>query len=124
MLITPWKRIAGFPFLVPTGFGGSILWSSPFILFTLRFGARRKVLKYAAWAAIVVLTFILWTHGNPGGWQFGYRYAMVLLPWIFIILLENSPEETTLLEWFAYITSFVINAYATYLFYWTDYVKP
>ncbi|MDQ3043175.1 MAG: hypothetical protein M3R11_12505, partial [Acidobacteriota bacterium] len=56
MLVTPWKRVAGFPYITPTGFGGSILWSSPFILFTLRFGARRKVLKYAAWAAIVVLT--------------------------------------------------------------------
>jgi hypothetical protein len=124
MLVTPWKRVANFPFIVPTGFGGSIWWSSPFILFTLRFGARKKILKYTAWAAIAILTLVLWTHGNPGGWQFGYRYAMVLLPWMFIILLENSPEEITLLEWFAYITSFVINAYATYLFYWTDYVKP
>lgn len=124
MLVTPWKRIGGFPFIVPTGFGGSIWWSSPFILLTLRFGARKKILKYTAWAAIFVLTFLLWIHGNPGGWQFGYRYAMILLPWIFVILLENSPEETTILEWFAYITSFVINAYATYLFFWTDYVKP
>ena len=124
MLVTPWKRVANFPFIVPTGFGGSIWWSSPFILLTLRFGARNKILKYTAWAAMAILTLVLWTHGNPGGWQFGYRYAMVLLPWMFLILLENSPEEMTLLEWFAYITSFVINAYATYLFYWTDYVKP
>lgn len=124
MLVTPWKRIVGFPFIVPTGFGGSIWWSSPFILLTLRFGARKKILKYTAWTAITILTFLLWIHGNPGGWQFGYRYAMVLLPWIFVILLENSREETTFLEWFAYITSFLINAYATYLFFWTDYVKP
>jgi hypothetical protein len=124
MLVTPWKRVANFPFIVPTGFGGSIWWSSPFILFTLRFGARDKILKYTAWVAIAILTLVLWTHGNPGGWQFGYRYAMVLLPWMFVILLENSPEEITLLEWFAYIVSFIINAYATYLFYWTDYVKP
>ena len=124
MLYTPWKRIADYPYLVPTGFGGSIWWSSPFILFALRFGARNKVLKYSSWAAIIILTFVLWTHGNPGGWQFGYRYAMILLPWLFVILLENSPEEITPLEWFAYIVSFVVNAYATYLFFWTDYVKP
>lgn len=124
MLYTPWKRIAGFPYFVPTGFGGSIWWSSPFILFTWRFDARDKILKYTAWAAIIILTVFLWTHGNPGGWQFGYRYAMVLLPWMFVILLENSPEEITLLEWLAYIVSFIVNAYATYLFFWTDYVKP
>lgn len=124
MLVTPWKRVADFPYLVPTGFGGSILWSSPFVLLTLRFGARRKFLKYAAWAAIIVLTTILWTHGNPGGWQFAYRYAMVLLPWMYLILLENSPEEITPLEWLTYIVSILVNAYATYLFFWTDYVKP
>jgi hypothetical protein len=124
MLYTPWKRIAGFPYFVPTGFGGSIWWTSPFILFALRFGARDKILKYAAWVAMAILTVVLWTHGNPGGWQFGYRYAMVLLPWLFIVLLENSPEEITLLEWFAYGISFLVNAYATYLFFWTDYVKP
>ena len=124
MLYTPWKLIAGFPYLVPTGFGGSIWWSSPFILLAARFGARRKLLKYTAWAAIVILTFLLWIHGNPGGFQFGYRYAMVLLPWLYLILLENSPEEITLLEWLAYIFSFVINAYATYLFFWTNYVSP
>ncbi len=124
MLYTPWKRVADYPYLVPTGFGGSIWWSSPFILFALRFGARSKVLKYSSWAAIIILTFVLWTHGNPGGWQFGYRYAMILLPWLFVILLENSPEEITPLEWFAYIASLVVNAYATYLFFWTDYVKP
>lgn len=124
MLITPWRRVADFPYLVPTGFGGSILWSSPFILLTLRFGARRKFLKRAAWAAIFVLTIVLWTHGNPGGWQFAYRYAMILLPWMYLILLENSPEEITPLEWLAYIVSILVNAYATYLFFWTDYVKP
>lgn len=74
--------------------------------------------------AIRVLTFLLWTRGNPGGWQFSYRYAMTLLPWIFLILLENSAEEITTLEWLAYLASIAINAYATYLFFWTDYVKP
>jgi hypothetical protein len=81
-------------------------------------------LKYSAWAAIAVLTLLLWTHGNSGGWQFGYRYAMTLLPWVFIILLENSPKKITLLEGITYGLAFFMNAYATYLFYWTDYIKP
>jgi hypothetical protein len=124
MLCAPWKRVADFPYLVPTGFGGSILLSSPFILFTLRCGARRKYIKYAAWAAIIILTFVLWTHGNPGGWQYAYRYAMTLLPWMFLILLENSPAKITPLEWLAYILSFAVNAYAAYFFFWTNYVQP
>ncbi|HEX8367614.1 MAG TPA: hypothetical protein VF604_03525 [Pyrinomonadaceae bacterium] len=124
MLFKLWERKAAFPYLVPNGFSASILWSSPFVLLALRGGARDKILKYASWIAIFVLTFLLWMHGNSGGWQFGYRYAMVILPWLFIVLLENSSEEITPVEWITYIISFILNAYATYLFFWTDYVKP
>jgi hypothetical protein len=124
MLITPWRRLAAFPYFVPSGFGGAIWWSSPFIIFLLRYGARDKVLKYTAWAAIFLLTFLLWIHGNPGGWQFAYRYGMILLPWMFVILLENSPKKILWYEWLAYIFSFMLNLYATYLFFWTDYIKP
>ncbi|HEY8562640.1 MAG TPA: hypothetical protein VIL74_19840 [Pyrinomonadaceae bacterium] len=124
MLVTPWRRLPGFPFFVPGGFGGAIWWSSPFLLFLFVFGARDRILKYAAWTAIVVLTALLWTHGNPGGWQFGYRYAMILLPWMFVILLENSPAKIKWYEWIGYLTSIFVNLYATYLFHWTDYVKP
>ncbi len=73
---------------------------------------------------MIVLTFLLWIHGNPGGWQFSYRYAMVLLPWMFVILLENSAPDITLSECLAYGYSIAVNAWATYLFFWTDYVKP
>ena len=124
MLWTFWKPSSEFPYLVPTGFGGSILLSSPFLLLSLRFGAVRNKLKYAAWTAIVTLTVLLWTHGNPGGWQFSYRYAMILLPWFFVILLENGGRKISPLEWFLYVFSIVVNAWATYLFFWTDYVKP
>lgn len=124
MLLKPWEIKQAFPYLVPNGFSNSILWSSPFILFALRFGARDTALKYASWAAIAVLTLLLWMHGNSGGWQFGYRYWMVCLPWLFVILLESSPKKITPLEWAAYSFSFAANAYATWLFHWTDHIKP
>lgn len=124
MLYTPWRVLANFPYLVPTGFGGAIWWSSPFIILLFRPGAKDKTLKYTAWAAIVLMTFLLWIHGNPGGWQFSYRYAMVLLPWFFVILLENSPKKISALEWILFGLAFIANAYATWLFHWTKYVTP
>lgn len=123
MLFTTWKQIAEFPYYVPTGFGGSILMSSPFILLTLKFGSKNKAIKYSAWLAIIILTILLWIHGNPGGWQFSYRYAMILIPWIFLILLENSSEKIKWYEYLLYGISILINFYAVYLFFWTDYVK-
>ena len=124
MLWKTWRFIGSFPYLIPNGFSSSILWSSPFLLFLLRFDSRDQVLKYLSWAAIAVLTFLLWMHGNSGGWQFGYRYATTLLPWAFIILLESSPKKITLLEWVVYGFSFLMNLYATWLFHWTEYIKP
>ena len=118
-----WETRSGFPYLTPNAFSSSIFWSSPFILFAFRLGARDKTLKWVAWLAILVLCVLLWMHGNSGGWQFGYRYAMVCLPWLFIIMLETAPKKISPLEWAAYVFAFVANAYATWLFLWTDYMK-
>ena len=123
MMWRAWETRTTFPYLVPNPFSSSIFWSSPFILFAFRFGSRDRALKYAAWLAVLVLCILLWIHGNSGGWQFGYRYAMVCLPWLFVIMLESSPKKLTPLEWSAYGVSFVANVYATWLFHWTEYLK-
>jgi hypothetical protein len=122
MLIEPWRRIGHFPHLIPTGFGGSIFLSSPFLIYLFRIGARDATLKTLAWAAVAILTFALWCHGNPGGWQISYRYAMELLPWMFLILLENSPKKIGRLEVGLLLASIAINAYSTWLFLRTDYM--
>jgi hypothetical protein len=124
MLLMTWKKVEGFPYYTPTGFGGSVFMASPFLIFIFTRQFKHDILKYICWTAIVVQTFLLWIHGNAGGWQFSYRYAIILLPWIFLILLETRPKKITVLEWILYIFSFIINLYATYLFFWTDYVKP
>ncbi|MGH8743632.1 MAG: hypothetical protein ACREUY_05060, partial [Burkholderiales bacterium] len=114
MLLEPWRRVAQFPYLLPTGFGGSILLSCPFLLLLFRRGARDATLKLLAWCAIGILTLVLWLHGNPGGWQFSYRYAAELLPWMFLILLESSPKKVTPLEMVLFVASVAINAFGTY----------
>ena len=48
------------------------------------------MLKYGDPAAIC--------HGNPGGWQFSYRYATILLPWMFLLLAGNGPAKLSLIE--------------------------
>ncbi len=124
MLVKLWNWRSKFPYLVPDGFSSSILLSSPFLLLIFRVGARKGALKLASWTSVVILTFLLWIHGNSGGWQFGYRYAMILLPWVFVILLESAPKRITPVEWTLYGFSFAANIYATWLFNWTEYLKP
>lgn len=123
MLFKMWDLRETFPYLVPDGFSASILLSSPFLLLIFRVGSRDGAIKLACWFSVVILTFLLWIHGNSGGWQFGYRYAMILLPWIFVILLENGKKHITPTEWALCGLSFAANIYATWLFHWTEYLK-
>ncbi|MBV8376771.1 MAG: hypothetical protein JO279_07175 [Verrucomicrobia bacterium] len=119
-----WKVFSQYPYLVPHTFGGSIFLSSPFLVLIFRRGARDRKLKIAAWVAITLLIVPLWLHGNPGGWQFSYRYMMILLPWIFVLLLESARPRVTLVESALFAVSILINAWASYLFLWTGYVQP
>ncbi len=122
MLVESWNRIPDFPYLVPSGFGGSILLSCPFLILLFRRGANDRQLKWLAVGAVAVLTLVLWLHGNPGGWQISYRYGMELLPWMFLILLESSPKKITLVEALLFVLSVSINAYSTWLFLRTNYI--
>lgn len=119
MLFQGFGSLSYFPYLEPNGFGCSIFLASPFLCLLFREGAKYKI---AAWVAIAVLTLVLWCHGNPGSWQFSYRYAMILLPWMFLLLTGNGPPRLTTIEVSLFTVSVAINALAMWLFLWTDQI--
>jgi hypothetical protein len=121
MLFEGFRDDPDFPFLSFPSFGCSILLSSPFLFLIFREGGTYKTLS---WIAIGILTFVLWCHGNPGGWQFSYRYAMILLPWMFLLLTSNGPPKIAVTEITLLAVSIAINATATWLFLWTDKIQP
>jgi hypothetical protein len=123
MLFAGWKSVPGWPYLVPTGWGGSILLASPFLLLLFRRPSGDKLRLIGAWLAILILTFSLWIHGNPGGWQYSYRYAMILLPWFLVLLVEQLRDQPSAWEEALWALSIAISAYATYLFMWTKYLS-
>src|SRR6266508_3588585 len=97
MLFQGFESVSYFPHIQPNGFGCSIFLASPFLCLLFREGGRYKV---AAWVAVALLTLVLWCHGNPGSWQFSYRYALILLPWMFLLLTGNGPAKITVSEIF------------------------
>jgi hypothetical protein len=125
MLLDPsWKVLNQYPYLVPLGLGGSIFLSSPFLVLIFKPGSRDRKMKIAAWVAITLLIIPLWLHGSTGGWQFSYRYMMILLRLIFVLLLESTRARVTLVESALCTVSILINAWTSYLFLWTNYVQP
>ena len=121
MVFQGFRDDPNFPFLSFDPFGCSILLSSPFLFLLFRYGGKYRVIS---WITIGLLTFILWCHGNPGGWQFSYRYAMILLPWMFLLISGNGPPKITVTEISLFAVSVAINACATGLFLWTDKIQP
>jgi len=121
MLFQGFESIGSFPYIIPNGFGCSIFLASPFLCLLFRQGGRYKGLS---WIAISLLTLVLWLHGNPGSWQFSYRYAMILLPWMFLLLTGNGPANISLPETSLFAISIALNAIATWQFLWTDQIQP
>lgn len=121
MLFQGFESIDYFPYIRPNGFGCSIFLASPFLCLLFRHGGRYKV---AAWLAIALLTLVLWLHGNPGSWQFSYRYAMILLPWMFLLLTGNGPANISVPEISLFAVSVAINAIAMWQFLWTNQIQP
>lgn len=119
MLFRGMIDIATFPYLRPTAFGCSIFIASPFLFLLFREGGRHKAL---CWIAIGILTLLLWCHGNPGGWQFSYRYAMTLLPWMFLLIAENGPPRLTATELSLFVISVLLNGMAVYEFLWANMI--
>ena len=119
----PWRRIDHRPYLVPYGFGGSIFLSSPLLFLLFRRPRDRNQFR-SAWIAIAVLILVLLLQADPGGWQFAYGLAMLLIPWTFLALLASGGPKLSRWEVALFSLSVVINAFATYEFLWTHNVQP
>ena len=121
MLFRGMGDLQDFPYLQPPAFGCSIFLASPFLFLLFREGGKHKT---ACWIAIGVLTLFLWCHGNTGGWQFLYRYGIVLIPWMFLLIVENGGRKVATAEAALFVVSVAINAIATYEFLWTNMIHP
>ena len=108
-----------FPYIRFYPFGCSIFIASPFLFLLFREGGKHRA---ACWLAIGGLTLVLWLHGNPGGWQYSYRYAMIMLPWMFLLIIENGPRRFTATEAAVFLVSAYINGIAVYEFLWSGMI--
>lgn len=121
MFLKPWNRYNGLLGWVPDRFGSSILITCPLLFLLLRWRKTgTRTVEAICWLALAVLIVPLYCHGDPGCGQYGYRYGLPFLPWIFLLLLRTcNPRRVTSLENGLIALSIFINAYATYVFRFT-----
>ncbi len=81
-----------FPFVRPDGLGMSILLTSPGLLYAVRAPWRASRTWWIAGAALVILIPTLLYYG--GGWlQFGYRYALDSIPFVWLLCGLAAVED-------------------------------
>jgi hypothetical protein len=86
-------RIDHFPFLAPRYVGVALIITTPALLYAFR--ARLTGRNVAAIASIALVSCVLLTHGAVGFSQFGYRFAMDLLPALLLLMASGMRERVT-----------------------------
>jgi len=117
------SHVLKFPFIAPNPWGMSIFVTSPYLVYLFGFKYRSLTSRLALVSVAVMLLPILLYYGI-GFWQFGYRYALDVMPLLFWLLMrEYRLQHPGLSRGFRWLILFsvILNLYllATY-----DYAIP
>ena len=85
MLLRGWEFNDAFPWVEPPWAGCSILFTTPILFFLTRV-TRGGALVLAGWIGLVLSVTLDLMHGNPGYAQFGYRFILDGMPFIWLLL--------------------------------------
>ncbi|MNR75445.1 hypothetical protein D3C72_60750 [compost metagenome] len=101
----------GFPYIRPYHVGGlSLLMTTPAFLWAIK--ARGwNWLSVGSWLAVVGIALPILLHGDIGGAQFGYRYAMDFYPFLLLLMIRGMGDRLTFEQGLAIGLSLLVNAW-------------
>jgi len=114
MLLNVPKQIESFPFVQPRNLGGlSIFLTTPAFLWAFR-AHRPSWFMVGAWLSILGIIVPLLLHADPGGAEFGYRYAIDFYPFIFLLMIHGMRGRMNAERWAAMALCFLVNIWGMY----------
>lgn len=111
MLLTPPRLVEQAPFLQPALLGGmSLLLTTPVFLWAVR---SRSATWFVAgcWAAVIAILVPVLLHADPGGAQFGYRYAQDFYPFLLLLTAYGIGRLVGFEAAIALAIGFIVNAW-------------
>ncbi len=102
-----------FPYIRGNPWGMSILITSPYLLYLLFCSYKDRVSQFLILTALAILVFLSLIY-TSGALQFGYRYSLDFLPFLFPLLLSHFAHHKAILPTFfkvIIIVSSCINLY-------------
>ncbi|OGH21355.1 MAG: hypothetical protein A2958_00960 [Candidatus Levybacteria bacterium RIFCSPLOWO2_01_FULL_38_13] len=95
------------PYVIPSLYGMAIWFTSPAII--LIFRAKKTLLMFACWTAIITTFFMISLWAEAGFSQFGYRLAQDFMPFIIILVALGIGQKPGKIVYFLLLISILIN---------------
>ena len=91
-IFIPGSKVLQYPYLRPSIWGMSILFTSPIFLVIVKAPWRDRSVRLAAATSALMLAIVLGYYGI-GVRQYGYRYALDFYPFLFLILCRSVGDR-------------------------------
>lgn len=111
MFLSAPVEVQGFPWIQSRELGGlSILLTTPVFLWAIR-SRERDLFSLGAWSSVALIMIPVLLHADPGGEQFGFRYAQDIYPFLFVLVARALATGIHLEAWIAIGVGLVVNAW-------------
>jgi hypothetical protein len=111
LLLTPPRLVEQAPFLQPALLGGmSILLTTPVFVWAIR-SRSASWFVVGCWAAVGAILLPVLLHADPGGAQFGYRYAQDFYPFLLLLTAHGIGRLVGFEATLALALGFIVNAW-------------
>jgi hypothetical protein len=123
MFLTTPVQIPDFPWIQSRQLGGlSIVLTSPIFLWAIK-ARRPDWFGLGAWLSIALVLIPNLTHADPGGVQFGYRYAQDIYPFLFLLTVRGLAGRIRFEAGLALAIGFLVNAWGMVSAYYDWWVR-
>lgn len=117
LLLTSPVEVGDFPWIQPRRLGGlSILLTTPLFLWAVK-ARRPDWFGLGAWAAVGLILIPILLHADPGGLEFGFRYAQDFYPFLLLLTVRGLGGRLSFEAWLAIAVGALVNLWgmgATY----------
>jgi len=99
-----------FPYIFPSWEGLAIWLTTPAFIFALKAPFKKAIIKISL-LAIALISIPILLHGTYGFAQFGYRFAVDVYPFLFLILIYSLPKKLRYYHWLLLAISILVNTW-------------
>jgi hypothetical protein len=112
----------GFPWMRPKFVGTALFFTTPALFYMFR--AKLTARNVAAIVSLVLVCCVLLTHGAVGFSQFGYRFAMDVLPCLVLLVASGMRERVTRVSSALIAVGVIVNLWGMLAFNHFGWVVP